>query len=758
MSIDRKNKELQMEKLLKPSLITLEKRGKALFPTAVLVDGLAQIRDTDWAHTDPIKSLEKMVKIPHERLFNDTLAQSRIVEASLIPFTAPFLELCLEVAKYCDIKERVLLDNEGTKILDFTMEGIESAFAWSNEGIIFSMKESVKFYNSLTKPGNLIRDWLVDECKDYKDKALSQSKRIDFYPTVSTIISMLCRITGQENDQRFRKEFVGFIYQISRGKGIRWSKVISNCLAQQLSMLVETKRFYMSSYLVFLLLHGKNRKSTIADTKYLFDLEIPVWRSYPRFMLENRWDEFKMMNEGFECRIYAEIKGTANMTRISEAAIQVLQGHADFYLEETDATYIRVYGSIEPPYRLPRYASDRFILMEFCRHLSYLHEKVWCKKGATTSQLPIRIGKYECMSWRQVKTMKMELAYYGFTVEHAVENYDPEGVIGAFYKNTWQTDYPHKSLGKLERYRNIDDIEQISQINKDLAAEEKLSQTMTKKKKRRGLQEENAVAKIHPSIILKKNPPIPCEPPPISPSVRLTQGQSGQYATFIVQSGQTIDQTIQGLSQEIRSTSHPYKHLKMLVEVPLGGPSRDGQLYYSGPSSPASPPSNDSEDEYEIDEGDLLREPLEDGQTSEIPYISGNESNSSVEETPAISTPTMEEPIQATRPTSTRASTPRQPRKTPPPQRKPPPLASRRTLASKGIVSSSGGDGGNEEDEGENHDQRKKRREDKHQGNPERQVTIVANLEPSYNFNMATLLKNLRAYHPSEVRADLETD
>jgi len=187
---------------------------------------------------------------------------------------------------------------------------------------------------------------------------------------------MLCRITGQENDQRFRKEFVGFIHHISRGKGIKWSKVISDCIAQQLSKLVETKRFYMSSYLVFMLLHGKNRRSAIADTKYLFDLEMPICRSYPRFLLENRWDEFKMMNDGFECRIYEEIKGNDNMTRKSETAIQVLRGHADFYLEEADATYIKVYGSIEPPYRLSCYTSDRFILMELCKYLLYLHEKV----------------------------------------------------------------------------------------------------------------------------------------------------------------------------------------------------------------------------------------------------------------------------------------------------------------------------------------------------------------------------------------------
>jgi len=37
-------------------------------------------------------------------------------------------------------------------------------------------------------------------------------------------------------------------------------------------------------------------------------------------------------------------------------------------------------------------------------------------------------------------------------------------------------------------------------------------------------------------------------------------------------------------------------------------------------------------------------------------------------------------------------------------------------------------------------------------------VTIVAGPEPDYNFDMVTLLKNLRAYYPSKAYADLEMD
>lgn len=130
-----------------------------------------------------------MAKVPLGHLLNDTLIQSSIVEASVIPYAAPFLELYLEVGKYCITKERTLVDIEGTQILEFTMEGVEKAFAWSNEGIIFTMANFIKFYNSMSRPVNLIKDWLVDECKDHEAKGLMKN-------TSKTIIAYFLATEG----------------------------------------------------------------------------------------------------------------------------------------------------------------------------------------------------------------------------------------------------------------------------------------------------------------------------------------------------------------------------------------------------------------------------------------------------------------------------------------------------------------------------------------------------------------------------------
>ena len=102
-----------------------------------------------------------------------------------------------------------------------------------------------------------------------------------------------------------------------------------------------------------------------------------------------------MMTTDFEAKIYEEVLGRSDVHRIFVEVVTAIKGHV-FFMEDMEFTYLRVYGSKEAPYRLPRYASDRFILMEFSRHLLSVHDKVWVKKAAMTYQLPIVIGNYKC--------------------------------------------------------------------------------------------------------------------------------------------------------------------------------------------------------------------------------------------------------------------------------------------------------------------------------------------------------------------------
>lgn len=91
-----------------------------------------------------------------------------------------------------------------------------------------------------------------------------------------------------------------------------------------------------------------------------------------------------------------------------DSAFQAISGHANFYLQYTEHTYIRVYGSKEQYFLLHRYASDRLVLMEFVRHLLFLKERVWRKKDATIN-LQIAISSYVWQTWVEAKSMRKEL-------------------------------------------------------------------------------------------------------------------------------------------------------------------------------------------------------------------------------------------------------------------------------------------------------------------------------------------------------------
>ena len=105
-------------------------------------------------------------------------------------------------------------------------------------------------------------------------------------------------------------------------------------------------------------------------------------------------------------------------------------------MEDMEFTYLRIYVYKEAPYRLPRYASDCLILMEFSKHLLSMHDKVWMKKATTTYQLPIVIGNYKCTTWCQVDMIRQVLALYECPTELGTDYYDPDGMIDAFFKKS----------------------------------------------------------------------------------------------------------------------------------------------------------------------------------------------------------------------------------------------------------------------------------------------------------------------------------
>lgn len=161
---------------------------------------------------------------------------------------------------------------------------------------------------------------MLDEHHRLNGNALINAPHSNLYASMELMILMLSRILGKEDASKFRKEFFGFIVEIARGKRIKWNKVLSDTIVDQLSYMGTTHKFYLNSYLVYLLLHGKYRPTTQGEAIWVEKGIYVVWKCYRKWKVERRWDSFFMKNDGWKYEIYKELKGEITVTKISNSA------------------------------------------------------------------------------------------------------------------------------------------------------------------------------------------------------------------------------------------------------------------------------------------------------------------------------------------------------------------------------------------------------------------------------------------------------
>lgn len=75
--------------------------------------------------------------------------------------------------------------------------------------------------------------------------------------------------------------------------------MISDTIDKQLSSLGDTKKFHLNSYLVYMLLQGKHRLTTLGEVALIEKGKSTIWKCYPKWRIERRWDDFAMGNSSF---------------------------------------------------------------------------------------------------------------------------------------------------------------------------------------------------------------------------------------------------------------------------------------------------------------------------------------------------------------------------------------------------------------------------------------------------------------------------
>lgn len=240
---------------------------------------------------DRIKTMEILV------LKQDLTFFFGLSNATLVPFAVPFPELCFEVDQLWQKGDRVLKDIKRDVSMDFSSKAIKEAFQWGPEGSFEYLKvDSLACYRDTRKATNTIKSWLQEEFQNFKGNAHINTLHSNFLSAMDLMILMLSKVLGKDDASKFRKEFFCFIVEIARGRKIRWSKVINDALTNQLSSITITRKFYLNSYLVYMLLKGKNGPTALGKVASIMKGNVSMWRCYPKWRIERRWNDFMMRN------------------------------------------------------------------------------------------------------------------------------------------------------------------------------------------------------------------------------------------------------------------------------------------------------------------------------------------------------------------------------------------------------------------------------------------------------------------------------
>lgn len=89
-----RTRDSQLARLTEPCRIELVKENhEDPLRQAKFKNSFSNIRDTNWSHIDPIRTLQAIGELDKIQILREVICTSRLATATLIPFVVPFPEL-----------------------------------------------------------------------------------------------------------------------------------------------------------------------------------------------------------------------------------------------------------------------------------------------------------------------------------------------------------------------------------------------------------------------------------------------------------------------------------------------------------------------------------------------------------------------------------------------------------------------------------------------------------------------------------------
>lgn len=165
----------------------------------------------------------------------------------------------------------------------------------------------------------------------------------------------------------------------------------------------------MNSYLVYLAASLRHFPglSTKGDRSL-----IPVWEYYDQLPLRPRRLHFRRVQDAFFGYFMCQFDRNLRNKRLSDEAWDKVSEYECLFLQFPTFTYMRIGCYDGQPYMLPRYPTDKIILVELGRQIMAFHTFQSAKHkvgmGISTTN-PLKIGRYSLVTSVKAKAMETEL-------------------------------------------------------------------------------------------------------------------------------------------------------------------------------------------------------------------------------------------------------------------------------------------------------------------------------------------------------------
>jgi len=106
------------------------------------------------------------------------------------------------------------------------------------------------------------------------------------------------------------------------------------------------------------------------------------------------------------------------------------------WFSSLDGTFLRLFGNKKSPHILPRYATDKHVMLEVSYHLSTgLSAALHRKKKTPWPTLPMKIGLYKIKNLKVADTEGKVIKKFSFGTQD-INLYDPHGIFKDHYENS----------------------------------------------------------------------------------------------------------------------------------------------------------------------------------------------------------------------------------------------------------------------------------------------------------------------------------